>query len=31
VLITGKLSVDKDFGAGYKYHVIIEGASVAKE
>ncbi len=31
VLITGKLAVDKDFGAGYKYKVIIEGASVVKE
>lgn len=31
VMIKGPLSVDKDFGAGYKYHVIIEGASVTKE
>ncbi len=31
VLIKGPLSVDKDFGAGYKYHVIIEGAWVPKE
>jgi len=31
VLVKGQLSVDKDFGAGYKYHVIIEGASVTKE
>ncbi|PID81991.1 DNA-binding protein [bacterium DOLZORAL124_64_63] len=31
VLVKGPLSVDKDFGAGYRYHVIIEGASVTKE
>lgn len=31
VLVMGKLSVDKDFGAGYKYHVIIEGATVTKQ
>jgi len=31
VLVMGKLSVDKDFGAGYKYHVIIEGAKVTKQ
>ena len=31
VLIMGPLSVDKDFGAGYKYHVIIEGATVTKQ
>jgi len=31
VLVKGPLSVDKDFGAGYRYQVIIEGASVTKE
>ncbi len=31
VLVMGKLSVDKDFGAGYKYHVIIEGATVTRQ
>lgn len=31
VLVKGPLSVDKDFGAGYRYHVIIEGASITKE
>ncbi len=31
VVVEGPLSVDKDFGAGYKYHVIIEGAKVTKE
>lgn len=31
VAVEGSLSVDKDFGAGYKYHVIIENASVVKE
>jgi len=31
VLVRGPLSVDKDFGAGYKYAVIIEGAEVTKE
>ncbi|MCP4290442.1 MAG: DNA-binding protein [bacterium] len=31
VMIVGKLSVDKDFGAGYRYHVIVEGATVTKE
>lgn len=31
VLITGKLIVDKDFGAGYKYAVIVEDAAVAVE
>ncbi|KAB2909912.1 MAG: OB-fold nucleic acid binding domain-containing protein [Ignavibacteriales bacterium] len=28
VLVEGKLSVDKDFGAGYKYDVIVENAKV---
>lgn len=31
VVVEGPLSVDKDFGAGYKYHVIIEGATVTKQ
>ena len=31
VLIEGPLSVDRDFGAGYRYAVIIEGATVTKE
>ena len=31
VLVRGPLSVNKDFGAGYKYAVIIEGAEVTKE
>ena len=31
VLVEGVLAVDKDFGAGYKYHVIVEKAQVTKE
>ena len=31
VLVEGPLSVDRDFGAGYRYPVIIEGATVPKE
>jgi hypothetical protein len=31
VLVEGVLAVDKDFGAGYKYHVIVEKAAVTKE
>lgn len=31
ILVQGPLSVDKDFGAGYRYSVIIEGAEVTKE
>jgi hypothetical protein len=31
VLITGKLAIDKDFGAGYFYNVILEEASVVVE
>ncbi len=31
VVVKGKLTVDKDFGAGYKYHVIIEDAGLTKE
>jgi hypothetical protein len=28
ITITGKVSVDKDFGAGYTYPVIVEGAAI---
>lgn len=31
VLVAGKLSVEKDFGYGYKYDVIVEDAQVTKE
>ncbi len=31
VIIEGPLTVNKDFGAGYKYDAIIEGAKVTKE
>lgn len=31
VLVNGKLSVDRDFGAGYKYGLILEDANVAVE
>ena len=31
VLVSGPLSVDRDFGAGYRYTVIVEGASVERE
>jgi GW (Gly-Tryp) dipeptide domain len=31
VLVTGKVSVNKDFGAGYKYAVILEDAKVTVE
>jgi hypothetical protein len=31
VLVKGKVSTNKDFGAGYTYDVIIEGAAVTKE
>ena len=31
VLVSGPLSVDRDFGAGYRYTVIVEGASVVRE
>ena len=31
VIVAGKLSVDKDFGYGYKYDVIVEDAQVTKE
>lgn len=30
VVINGKVAVDKDFGAGYKYPVIVEEAKIAK-
>lgn len=30
VVVTGKVSVDKDFGAGYQYPVIVENAAVRK-
>ena len=31
VLVRGKLATDKDFGAGYKYAVIVEDATVTPE
>ena len=31
VTVTGKISVDRDFGAGYRYEVIMEDAKVAKQ
>ncbi len=31
VLIKGKITTDKDFGAGYKYEVIIEDASITTD
>ena len=31
VVVSGKLSLNKDFGAGYFYKIIMEDASVAKE
>jgi len=31
VLVSGMLTLDKDFGAGYKYDVIIEDAAVTKD
>src|SRR3569623_324897 len=30
VVITGKVAVDKDFGAGYTYPILIEEAKIAK-
>lgn len=30
VVVTGKLAVDKDFGAGYTYPVLLEEAKIAK-
>jgi hypothetical protein len=31
VLVEGQLTLDKDFGAGYRYDAIIEGAKLTKE
>ncbi len=31
VLVKGKIALDKEFGAGYKYSVIMEGATVTAE
>ena len=31
VLVSGKVGVDRDFGSGYKYAVIIEDAQVVVE
>lgn len=31
ILVEGKLSVDKDFGAGYKYNVIVEEAKILEK
>jgi len=31
VLVTGRVSLDKDFGAGYKYSMILDGAKVKVE
>jgi len=31
VVVEGSLTVDKDFGAGYKYAAIVEGAKLTKE
>jgi hypothetical protein len=31
VLVTGVVSTDKDFGAGYKYNVILDDAKVTVE
>jgi tartrate dehydratase beta subunit/fumarate hydratase class I family protein len=31
VLVTGTVATDRDFGAGYKYSVIIEDAKVVVE
>ena len=30
VIVKGKVSIDKDFGSGYRYAVIIENAQVSK-
>ena len=30
VVVTGKVAVDKDFGAGYTYPILIEEAKIAK-
>ena len=31
VLVTGKVALDKDFGSGYRYAVMIEDAKVVVE
>jgi hypothetical protein len=31
VLVTGKVSIDRDFGSGYRYDVLLEDAKVTKE
>ena len=31
VMVEGTLTLDKDFGAGYRYDAIIEGAKLTKE
>ncbi len=31
VIVTGKLTLNKDFGSGYKYAVIVEGAEITVE
>jgi len=31
VVVTGNVSTNKDFGAGYKYSVIVEDAKVTAE
>ena len=31
IVATGKLALDRDFGAGYKYSVVIEDATIARE
>jgi hypothetical protein len=31
VLVMGVVATDKDFGAGYKYRVILDGATVTVE
>ena len=31
IMIRGVLAVDKDFGAGYRYQVIVEGAELITE
>jgi hypothetical protein len=31
VVITGKLTLDRDFGGGLRYKMIVEGASVTRE
>ena len=31
IIVEGKISIDKDFGAGYFFPVIIEDAQIVKE